>query len=84
MAQPRRNLISLRALDVAGLVKLDKGTLKVSKGSMMVLKGVRYNGICLLQGMEIGGSGDAMVTRSYILTYLWHRRLRHIGEKGLF
>ena len=52
----KRNLISLGTLDMVGCtIKAENGVLKVYKGSLVVMKGVRVNGLYLLEGISIPG-----------------------------
>ena len=82
-----RNLISLRVLDESGYIcKTENGTIKISKESYVAMKGVRSNGLYfLLSKTEIGISVAATAETDPIdQTMLWHRRLGHISEKGLY
>ena len=68
------------------LVKTENGTMNISKGSYVAMKGVRSNGLYFLLGKtEIGISVAATAETDPIdQTMLWHRRLGHISEKGLY
>ena len=62
--------------------KLEKGILRVIKGSMVVLKGILKQGLYILQGEVI--SGDAAISSiENDETVLGHKRLGHIGSRGL-
>ena len=53
----KMNLISLGTFDMDGCtIKVENGVLKVYKGSLVVMKGVRVNGLYLLQGISILGT----------------------------
>ena len=50
----KRNLISLRMLDQIGcVVKVQQGTMSVVKGSLVLLKGIRKNGLYVLEGTTV-------------------------------
>ena len=54
--QLKRNLISVGALEVSGLVvSIRDGVLKTTKGSMMVMKGVRRRNLYYLKGSTVTG-----------------------------
>lgn len=79
----RRNLISLGMLDSSSSTyKSEKGKLKVVKGSMVVLIGLLKQGLYILQG-EAVSSDAALSSSANDDTEIWHKRLGHIGLKGL-
>ena len=53
----KRNLISLSILDQIGCsFKVENGCLKVVKGSFVIMKGVKMDGLYILDGRTIIGS----------------------------
>ncbi|KAL3640704.1 hypothetical protein CASFOL_015672 [Castilleja foliolosa] len=77
----RRNLISVGMLDDLGFeIKASQGRIKILKGSMIILRGIKKNGIYILEGNAIVGSMNVAKTD---VTKLWHLRLGHISEEGL-
>lgn len=80
----KRNLISLGTLDRAGFTyKSENGQLKVSKDKALKLVGVLKDGLYVLQGKTELGEVNAIIDPASKEMSLWHRRLAHIGEKGL-
>ena len=54
--QLKRNLISVGALEMLGLVvSIRDGVLKMTKGSMVVMKNVRQNNLYYLKGSTVTG-----------------------------
>ena len=52
--QLKKNLISVGALEILGLVvSIRDGVLKMTKGSMVVIKGVRWNNLYYLKGSTV-------------------------------
>ena len=84
----KRNLISLSTLDAKGYkYTREGGILKVSKGALVVMKGQKKSaGLYVLQGSAV--SGDAAVVTPSLsdddITRLWHMRLGHMSENGMF
>jgi len=79
----RRNLISLGMLDSNGdSYKSENGVLKVLRRSMVILKGILKKGLYVLQVEAILGNAVALSSVKDE-TKIWHRRLGHIGIKGL-
>lgn len=80
----KRNLISLGMLDSCGhSFRAEDGVLKVLKGFMVIMKGVRQNGLYVLEGTTISGDLAAVVDQDIDKMMIWHMRLRYLGEKGL-
>ena len=53
----KRNLISLGMLDqISCSFKVENGSLKVVKGSLVIMKGVKMNGLYIVDGRTIIGS----------------------------
>lgn len=79
----KRNLISVGMLDSNGFnVKIEGGTMKVNKGSLTVMKGLKRNGLYILEEKTIAGSVD-VTTGRLDRTLLWDLRLGHVSEIGL-
>ena len=80
----KKNLISLGTLDMVGCtIKAGNGVLKVYKGSLVAMKGVRVNGLYLLQGISILGTVAVVHNQKTSKSQKWHMRLGHLSEKGL-
>jgi len=91
-----RNLISVSKMDDAGVKTLfEKNTCKMVRESLVLMRGVRIGTLYKLLGStfkngcnstivsEGKNEEDRVLTVSSEKTSLWHRRLGHIGEKGL-
>ncbi|KAL5555677.1 hypothetical protein UlMin_037913 [Ulmus minor] len=79
-----RNMISIGALDESRFVsRFEDGMIKISRGSLVIMKGLRQNGLYVLQGSTITGEAAAAIPNIQDKTNLWHKRLGHISEKGL-
>ena len=91
-----RNLISVSKMDDAGVKTVfEKNTCKMVRGSMVLIRGVRIGTLYKLLGSTFNNGcnntivpkgkneGDIVLTVSREKTTLWHRRMGHIGEKGL-
>ena len=77
-----RNLISLGALESNGCTFVsENGVLRVKKGCRTVLKATREGNLYYLQGNSHRGEVNAVSVQDE--THLWHRRLGHIGQKGM-
>ncbi|KAL5561501.1 hypothetical protein UlMin_031248 [Ulmus minor] len=57
--------------------------IKISRGSLVIMKGLKQNGLYVLQGSTITGEAAAAIPNIQDKTDLWHKRLGHISEKGL-
>lgn len=80
----KRSLISLGTLDKAGFsYTSEKGMLKVSKEEVLKLTGKLKDGLYILQGKTLNGETHAITDQASRDTVLWHKRLAHIGAKGL-
>lgn len=80
----KRNLISLGTLDKAGFsYTSENGTLNVTKDSVLKLSGQLRDGLYILKGKTVTGELNVLSKLASKETFLWHRRLAHIGEKGL-
>ncbi|KAH9658397.1 hypothetical protein KPL70_023479 [Citrus sinensis] len=79
----KRNLISIGMLDQTGcIIKAEKGVLRVIKGSMVIMKGIKQNGLYVMDGHT--AVGEASVTDSKLnRSMLWHLRMGHMSERGL-
>ncbi|KAH9716240.1 hypothetical protein KPL71_021389 [Citrus sinensis] len=80
----KRNLISLGMLDQIGcVVKVQQGIMSVVKGSLVLLKGIRKNGLYVLEGTTVIGMVLVSSSSSVDKTRLWHLRLGHMSLRGL-
>ena len=74
-------------LDEAGYTcKTEGGNMKITRGSYVAMRGVKRSGLYVLLGKIVTKTpGAAMVNESSKdMTNLWHKRLGHISEKGLY
>eukprot|EP00253_Pinus_taeda_P018964 PITA_18964 len=88
------NLISVSKLDDAGVKTVfEKDTCKMVQGALVLMRGVRIGTLYKLKGsIVIDGCNSSVVPESGVenlvvsgeKTMLWHQRLGHIGEKGLW
>ncbi|KAH9782310.1 hypothetical protein KPL71_008845 [Citrus sinensis] len=79
----KRNLISLGMLDQIGcVVKVEQGIMSVVKGSLVLLKGIRKNGLYVLEGTTVTGMVSVSSSSSVDKTRLWHLRLGHMSLRG--
>ncbi|KAL5569169.1 hypothetical protein UlMin_025744 [Ulmus minor] len=79
-----RNLISIGALDESSFVsRFEDGMIKISRGSLVIMKGLKQNGLYVLQGSTNTREAAAAIPNIQDQTDLWHKRLGHISEKGL-
>lgn len=61
----KRYLISVGVLDSKGYsIKVEFGSMKVSKGSMVVMKGLRQNGLYILQAETITGEAGSVQSKN--------------------
>ncbi|KAL2472239.1 Retrotransposon protein [Abeliophyllum distichum] len=65
------------------MFKSNFGTSKILKGSLVVMKGPKRNGLYYLQGEALHAKDSGMVSINTNRSDLWHRRMGHIGKKGL-
>ena len=80
----KMNLISLGMLDQIGCsFKAKNGCLKVVKGSLVILKGVKMNGLYILDGRTVIGSVLNVQKQCISKTRMCHMRLCHISEREL-
>ena len=79
----KRNLISIGMLDQTGcVIKAEKDVLRVIKGSMVIMKGLKQNGMYVMDGHTV--VREASVTDSGgNRSILWHLRMGHMNERGL-
>lgn len=64
-------------------IKVEACTMKVVKGSMVLMKGLRKNGLYILQAKTVIGQDSSVQDKATARTWLWHRRLGHISDRGL-
>ncbi|XP_073120020.1 uncharacterized mitochondrial protein AtMg00300-like [Henckelia pumila] len=63
-------------------VGIENGIMKVKKRSLIEMKGIKQNGLYLLERKTIDGSANTILkAKDNIL--LWHKRLGHLSERGL-
>ena len=78
----KRNLISLGMLDQMGYsVKIESGEMMIIKGTETIMKGLRKNGVFILDGEVVTGEVGVSVNANTDKTRLWHLRLGHIGVR---
>ena len=79
----KRNLISIGMLDRTGcVIKAENGVLRMIKGSIVIMKGIKENGMYVLNRHT--AVGEASVTDSgRNKAMLWHLRLGYMSERGL-
>ena len=82
----KKNLISLGTLDKIGCkITCEGGVMKVARGSLLVMKGKLNGSLYALEVSTILGSANISTnTMSDHDTKLWHLRLGHMGERGMF
>ena len=80
----KRNLISLGILDsLRYFFKLESGGLEIRKGTEIVMKGVKKNGLYVLQGSSVPVQEGISAVSEEDRTNLWHLRLGHMSINGL-
>ena len=59
--------------------------MKVARGSLVVMKGKMNGSLYALEGSTITGSANVSTSTMYDDEIkLWHLRLGHIGERGMY
>jgi hypothetical protein len=77
------NLVSTGKLDDEGFhIVFGKGGWKIVKGSLVVAKGQKIGTLYTLKS-KLQKSDIVVVTKEEPTTYLWHKRLGHMTERGL-
>ncbi|KAH9681570.1 Integrase catalytic domain-containing protein [Citrus sinensis] len=80
----KKNLISLGMLDSSDYVfKSDHGGLKVMKNSSIIMKGVKNNGLYVLEGSLVPVLSALHVSSDVDKAKMWHLRLGHMSAKSL-
>ncbi|KAH9686485.1 Integrase catalytic domain-containing protein [Citrus sinensis] len=80
----KKNLISLGMLDSSCYIfKSDHEGLKVMKNSSIVMKGVKNNGLYMLEGSLVPMLSALHVISDVDKAKMWHLRLGHMSAKGL-
>ncbi|KAH9762165.1 hypothetical protein KPL70_000710 [Citrus sinensis] len=80
----KRNLISLGMLDGMGYsFKSENCGLKIMNGTEIVMKGVKKNGLYVLEGSSVPGTAAMPVVSDVNRTMLWHLRLGHMSIRGM-
>ena len=60
----KRNLISLGILDQMDcIIKMESGVMKITRGYMVIIKGVKNNGLYVLQGQPLQGMSVSQLAR---------------------
>ena len=71
-------------LDQEGyVVKIENGTMNVFKDSSRIMRGKKEHGIYVLQGNSESIEANVTESSGQNHTMRWHRRLAHVGERGL-
>ena len=82
--QLKRNLISIGALEVLGLViSVRDGVLKMIKGSMVVIKGVSRDNLYYLKGSTVTSQVETSSSSDDGCTKVWQVKVGHGGGKSL-
>ena len=63
--------------------KAEGGVLRVTRGSLVVMKGIKENGLYILQGHTVLGVVATAFGSDIQKAQLWHQRLAHVSERGL-
>ncbi|KAH9647611.1 hypothetical protein KPL70_025255 [Citrus sinensis] len=80
----KRNLISLGMLDQMGYsVKIESGEMMIIKGTETIMKGLRKNGVFILDGEVVTGEVGVSVNANTDKTRLWHLRSIHKSNDKL-
>ncbi|KAH9763605.1 hypothetical protein KPL70_001228 [Citrus sinensis] len=80
----KRNLISLDMLDsMRYCFKYENGGLKIIKGTEMIMKGVKKNGLYVLEWSSVPVSAVMPAVSDVDRTMLWHLRLSHMSIRGI-
>ena len=69
-------------VSMVSVIKAEKGVLRVIKGSMVIMKGIKQNGLYVMDGHTVVGEANVTNSRGN-RSMLWHLRMRHISERGL-
>ena len=82
----KKNLISLATLDkIRCRITCEGRVMKIARGSLVVMKGKLNGSLYALEGSTILGSTNISTdTMSDHDTKLWHLRLGHMVERGMF
>ena len=82
----KKNLISLGTLDkIRYRYTFVAGVMKVDRGSIVVMKGKMNGSMYALEGSTISGSVNVFTNTMFDhKTKLWHLRLGHIIEIGMY
>jgi len=83
VSQIKRNLISVGALKMLGLVvALQDDVLMMTKGSIVVMKGVRRSNLYYLKGSTVIGPVETFISSDNICSQVWQMKVGH-EVKGL-
>ena len=60
--------------------------MKITRGSFVAMKGIKRNGLYVLLGKTIIDYAASVNSSKHVIdqTNLWHKRLGHTSEKGLY
>ena len=64
------------------MIKAEKGVLKVIKGSMVIKKGIKENGMFVLDRHTAVGEASVIDSKGN-KSMLWHLRMGHMSERSL-
>lgn len=79
----KRNLISLGTLHASGFsFKVEDGRIKVLQGALVVRRGIRKNGLYMLEGTIKVGMMNLVLRAKDDKTFLWHRKLGCLNDKA--
>ena len=80
----KRNLISLGMLDSTWyFFKFENSGLKIMKRTEMVMKGIKKNGLYILEGSSVLVSTIMTTISELDRTMLWHLRPDHMSIRGM-
>jgi len=80
----KRNLIPISMFDASGYIaQIEHGMMKIFNNSVMIAKGIKMNGLYILDGSTVIAQTTVASQNEHDKTSLWHMRLGHVSEKGL-
>lgn len=65
------------------ITKIERGLIKISNGALIVAKGVKMNGLHILDGSIVIAHAFVASQTLQDKTQLWLLRLGHVSERGL-
>ena len=79
----KRNLISINMFDALRYTtQIEHGMMKIFKNSMIIAKGIKMNGLYILDDSIVIAQIDVASQNQHDKTSLWHISLGHVNEKG--